>query len=164
MIWATVSSQSCFCWLYRASPSLAAKNIISLISVLTIWWCPCIESCVVGRGCLLRPVRSLVKILLLSASFCTPRSNLPVYSRYFFFFFFFNFTILYWFCHTSTWICHRCTRVPHPESPSRFPPHTIPLGHPSAPAPTPGISWLPTFAFQSPLMQRTSFLGVVVYW
>ena len=22
------------------------------------------------------------------------------------FFFFFNFTILYWFCHTSTWICH----------------------------------------------------------
>ena len=33
-----------FCWLYRASPSLAAKNIINLISVLTIWWCPCIES------------------------------------------------------------------------------------------------------------------------
>ena len=35
MIQATVSSQSWFCWLYRASPSLAAKNIISLISVLT---------------------------------------------------------------------------------------------------------------------------------
>ena len=44
MIWATVSSWSCFCWLYRASPSLAAKNIINLILVLTIWWCPCIES------------------------------------------------------------------------------------------------------------------------
>ena len=44
MIWATVSSWSCFCWLYRASPSLAAENIISLISVLTIWWCPCVES------------------------------------------------------------------------------------------------------------------------
>ena len=27
MIWATVNSWSCFCWLYRASPSLAAKNI-----------------------------------------------------------------------------------------------------------------------------------------
>ena len=40
MIWATVSFQSCFCWLYRASSSLAAKNIINLISVLTIWWCP----------------------------------------------------------------------------------------------------------------------------
>ena len=43
MIWSTVSCWSCFCWLYRASPSLAAKNIISLISVLTIWWCPCVE-------------------------------------------------------------------------------------------------------------------------
>ena len=47
MIWATVSSWSCFCWLYRASPSLAAKNIINLISVLTILWCPCIESSLV---------------------------------------------------------------------------------------------------------------------
>ena len=36
-----------FCWLYRASPSLAAENIISLISVLTIWWCPCVESSLV---------------------------------------------------------------------------------------------------------------------
>ena len=44
MIWATVHSRSCFCWLYKASPSLAAKNIISLISVLIIWWCPCVES------------------------------------------------------------------------------------------------------------------------
>ena len=44
MIWASVSSQSCFCWLYTASPSLAAKNVINLISVLTIYWCPCVES------------------------------------------------------------------------------------------------------------------------
>ena len=43
MISATVSSWSCFCWLYRASPSLAAKNIINLISVFTIWWCPYVE-------------------------------------------------------------------------------------------------------------------------
>ena len=43
MIWATVSSRSCFCWLYRDSLSLAAKNIIILISVLTIWWCPRVE-------------------------------------------------------------------------------------------------------------------------
>ena len=46
MIWATVSSGSCFCWLYRASP-LAAKNIIYLILVLTIWWCPSVESSLV---------------------------------------------------------------------------------------------------------------------
>ena len=32
MIWATVSSWSCFRWLYRASPSLAAKNIINCSS------------------------------------------------------------------------------------------------------------------------------------
>ena len=79
---ATVSSRFCFCWLYRASPSLAAKNIINLILVLTIWWCPCVESffffklyiivlvlprilsCVVRRSCLLPPVCSLGKILL----------------------------------------------------------------------------------------------------
>ena len=42
-IWATVNCQSCFCWLYRASPSLATKNIINLIVVLIIWWCPCVE-------------------------------------------------------------------------------------------------------------------------
>ena len=46
------------------------------------------------------------------------------------------FTILYWFCHTSTWICHRYTRVPHPEPSSLLPPHTIPLGRPSALAPS----------------------------
>ena len=40
------------------------------------------------------------------------------------------FTILYWFCH------HGCTRVPHPEPPSHLPPHTIPLGHSSALAPS----------------------------
>ena len=33
--------------------------------------------------------------------------------------------ILYWFCHTSTWIRHRYTHVPHPESPS------LPLSVPS---------------------------------
>ena len=54
----------------------------------------------------------------------------------FFFFTLFYFTILYWFCHTSTWIRHGCTRVPHPESPSHLLPHTISLGHSSAPAPS----------------------------
>ena len=51
-------------------------------------------------------------------------------------FFFFYFTILYWFCHTLTCSCHGCTCVPHPEPPSNLPPHTIPLGHPGAPAPS----------------------------
>ena len=65
MIWATVSLCSCFCRLYRVSPSSAAKNIINLILVLTIWWGPCVVfSCVVGRGYWLWRVHSLVRILL----------------------------------------------------------------------------------------------------
>ena len=61
--------------------------------------------CVVGRGCLLWPERSLGKTLisLCPASFCTLRPNLPV---------------------------------------------------------TPEVSWLPTFAFQSPIMKKTSFGGI----
>ena len=43
MIWATVSSKSCFGWQWRASPSSAAKNIINQISVLTTWWCLHVE-------------------------------------------------------------------------------------------------------------------------
>ena len=54
----------------------------------------------------------------------------------FYFILFFNFTILYWFCHTSKWIRHRYTCVPHPEPSSLLPPYTIPPGHPSAPAPS----------------------------
>ena len=55
---------------------------------------------------------------------------------FFFNFILFNFTIVYWFCHISKWICHSYTCVPHPEPSSLLPPHTIPLGHPSAPAPS----------------------------
>ena len=55
---------------------------------------------------------------------------------FFLFILYFNFTILYWFCHISTWILHGYTRVPHPETSSLLPPRTIPLGRPSAPAPS----------------------------
>ena len=64
------------------------------------------------------------------------------------------FTILYWFCHTSTWIRHRYTRVPHPERSSLLSPHTIPLGHLSAPAPrltTWPSSWYEILATWNPL-------------
>ena len=57
------------------------------------------------------------------------------FARIYFIYLFFYFTIFYGFCHTSTWICHRCTHVPHSEPPSHLPPHPIRLGHPSAPAP-----------------------------
>ena len=59
--------------------------------------------------------------------------DLSLNGRLLFYFFFFFF---YWFCHISKWIRHRYTCVPHPEPSSLLPPHTIPLGHPSAPAPS----------------------------
>ena len=108
MIWATVSSQSCFCWLYRASPSLAEKNIINLISMLTICWCPCVESSPVllGEVFAMTSVFSWQNsISLCPASFRTPRPNLPI---------------------------------------------------------TPGVSWLPTFAFQSPIKKRNLFWVLVL--
>ena len=74
MIWATVNSQSCFCWLNRTSPSLATKTIINLISVFTIWWCPCVESFLrMLEECLLWPVSSLGKTRL---AFALPHSVL----------------------------------------------------------------------------------------
>ena len=63
------------------------------------------------------------------------RSRIALF-YFFYLILFFNFTILYWFCHISKWIRHRYTCVPHPEPSSLLPPHTIPLGHPSAPAPS----------------------------
>ena len=61
----SVSSQSCFCWLYRASPFLGCKEYnqsASGIDHLVMSMCRAF-SCVVGRGCLLWPVRSLGRTL-----------------------------------------------------------------------------------------------------
>jgi len=100
MIWATVSSRSCFCWLYRASSSLAAENIINLNSVMSM--CSLLLCCSKRVFALTSAFSWENSVNLWLALFCTPRPNLPV---------------------------------------------------------TPGISWLPTFPFQSPIMKRTSFLG-----
>ena len=40
------------------------------------------------------------------------------------------------FCHTLTWIGHGFTCIPHPDPRSHLPLHPIPLGLPSAPAPS----------------------------
>ena len=62
-----------------------------------------------------------------------------IYAKFIFIYFlilFLNFTILYWFCQILKWIRHRYTCVFHHEPSSLLPPHIIPLGHPSAPAPS----------------------------
>ena len=67
--WAAVSSQSCFWWLYRASSSLAAKNIINMISVLK-----CLLMCCWKRVFDMTIVFSWKKsVSLCPVSFCTPR-------------------------------------------------------------------------------------------
>ena len=87
---------------HLASLSLAAKNIINLISVLTIWWCPCIQS----------------SLVLLEEAVCYDQPIL--------------FTKLcFSLCPASF-----CGQVPV----------------------IPGISWLPSFAFQFPMMKSISFL------
>ena len=106
--WSEIQSAPSLVFADRASPSLAAKNIINLISVLNIWWCPCVDlllRCWKRVFAMTSAFSWQISISLCPASFCTPRPNLPV---------------------------------------------------------TPGVSWLPTFAFQSPIMKRTSFFLVLV--
>ena len=87
MIWATVSSRSHFFWLYTA-PSFTEKkkkNIINLISVLTIWSCPYVELSV---GLLEKAVCYGKAVLLIK--FCKPlpffilhtKAKLACYSGY----------------------------------------------------------------------------------
>ena len=64
----------------------------------------------------------------------------------FFFFLIFPFIFISWklitlqycsgFCHTLTWISHGFICIPHSNPPSHLPLHPIPLGLPSAPAPS----------------------------
>ena len=65
----------------------------------------------------------LIPFSVAVAPFCFPLTRLKCVSTSLptllsfvcFFILFFNFTILYWFCHISTWIRHRYSHVPHPE-------------------------------------------------
>jgi len=73
-------SQSCFFSLDRASPSSVAKNIINLISVLMIWWGPCVESSLCWKRvfAMTSAFSWQNSVSLCPVSFCTPGANLPV--------------------------------------------------------------------------------------
>ena len=85
MIWATVSSWSCFCKLCRASPSSARKNIINLILVLTIWWSPCVESSLMllEEGICYDQCVLLAKLLPLPCFIPYSKAKFACYSRCF---------------------------------------------------------------------------------
>ena len=57
-----------------------------------------------------------MKICCLNLNFSNDNS-LGTFYLFIFIIIIFYFTILYWFCHTSTRIHHGYTHVPHPESP-----------------------------------------------
>ena len=81
MIWAIVSSRSCLCWLYRASLSSAAKNIINLIfgiDHLVISMCSHLLCCWKRVFTNTSAFSWQNSVSLCPASFCTPKSNLPV--------------------------------------------------------------------------------------
>ena len=68
MIWGTVSSQSCFCWLYSFSIFDCKEYNQSDFGVDHLVMSMCrVFSCVVGRGYLLWPVHFLGKTLLVFA-------------------------------------------------------------------------------------------------
>ena len=82
----------------------------------------------------LQPSQLTARTTLISQQSATMRHNLTPAERFFFNFILFNFTILYWFCHISKWICHRYTCVPQPE-PSSLPIPSfwvVPVHHPQA--------------------------------
>ena len=59
-----------------------------------------------------------------------------LFFNFFKFYFIFKFYNIVLVCQISKWIHHRYTCVPHSEPFSLLPPHTVPLGCPSAPAPS----------------------------
>ena len=61
-MWATIRSMFFFFWLYTTCPSLATHNAISLISVFTIWWYPCVEFLCCWKKVMLSRMCSLGKL------------------------------------------------------------------------------------------------------
>ena len=67
-------------WTDRVSPSLGAKNMISLMLILTSWWCPFLDhllSCWKRVFAIPSVFTWQNSVSLCSASVCTPRSIFP---------------------------------------------------------------------------------------
>ena len=92
-----------------------------------------------------RCIYTLKEDPILEWDFRNSEAELP-HILYYYYYYYFPFVFISWrlitlqycsgFCHTLTWISHGSTCVPHPDPPSHLSPHPIPLGLPSAPAPS----------------------------
>ena len=77
---------------------------------------------------------------------------------YHYYYYYFYFTILYWFCHTSTCICHGCTRVPHPEPPLPPPFQYHPSGSSQCTSPKLPVSCIKPGVFK--MIRSTEFVNM----
>ena len=134
---------SLLCILFANSPLFPScvleKHKTKCVHRLCFWLSPAVCLSPLFFFFLLRKTESLLceKKLLLNC-------NTYTYFDYFLKLIYFNWRLIilqYWggFCHTLTWIGHGCSYVPHPEAPSRLPPHPIPLVVPVHPL------WVPCF-------------------
>ena len=124
------------CWILSKALSASIKMIWFSFCNLLMWCITLTDLWILNHPYIpgINPIWSWCTILLI---YCWVNVFLNVF--YFlnytnFFLCLFYFTILYWFCHTLTWIHHGCTCVPHPEpslpTPSLW---VIPVHRPRAP-------------------------------
>ena len=100
-------------------------NLILFFNFTILYWfCHILKWIHHRYSCI--PVADSVYFLACCFIFMFEIEHLLMLWQFIYFILFFNFTILYWFCHISTWIRHRYTRVPHPEPSSLLRPRTIP--------------------------------------
>ena len=129
-----------FCWIKVISTW--HKHSINRVSLVWKKW-GVLFNYILAFKVLLKPIWIFQNCYISSCLIKHKVLNIIWYSLKFYFIFF-PFIFISWriitlqycsgFCHTLTWISHGFTCVPHPDPPSRLPPHPIPLGLPSAPA------------------------------
>ena len=139
--WAAASKVSCLSFPGACSSSLTRW--------CCCWWCcptisssvalfaSCIWSFPASRSFLMSHFSLGGQTIGASASTLVLPMNIQDWLLFFvlFCFLFFVF-ICSGFCHTLKWNSHGFTCVPHPDPPSHFPLHPLPLGLPSAPCPS----------------------------
>ena len=111
----------------------ALKKVTDMETVL------CCSSGLSTFGYYWKPVPHKYQAVLVLGGWQVSYTSTCIYSFSFFKINYFNWrliTLQYCggFCHTSAWMSHGWTCVPHPEPLSCLPPHPIPQGYPRAPA------------------------------